>query len=60
MSTIAKQLDVGVDDQDRDEFDHFINADPTKIDCTPLEWWCRYEQQRQAYPIRKLSGLMSR
>ena len=46
---ISNLLDVGIDISNRDEFEHFITADPIKIDCTPLEWWCRYEQ-RQAFP----------
>ena len=46
---IAKLLDIGMDDLDQDEFNHFITADPIKIDCNPLKWWYRYEQC-QAFP----------
>jgi hypothetical protein len=31
---------------DRDCFETFVEAVPTQIDCTPLEWWCRIEQRR--------------
>lgn len=32
-----------------DDLDAFINVTPFKIQCTPLEWWCRPEQRSQ-YP----------
>jgi hypothetical protein len=32
-----------------DDLDAFINIKPFKIQCTPLEWWCRPEQRSQ-YP----------
>lgn len=32
---------------DGDELDAFISSPAIKIDCTPLEWWCRIEQRRQ-------------
>jgi hypothetical protein len=34
---------------DKDNFDVFISASAIRIDCTPLEWWCRIENRRQ-YP----------
>jgi hypothetical protein len=34
---------------DADDLDAFINIKPFKIQCTPLEWWCRPEQRSQ-YP----------
>lgn len=33
----------------KDDLDAFINDKPFKIQCTPLEWWCRIEQRSQ-YP----------
>ncbi|KAG7423575.1 putative AC transposase [Fusarium oxysporum f. sp. raphani] len=32
---------------DSDDLEAFINAPAIKIDCEPLEWWCRTEQRRQ-------------
>lgn len=32
---------------DSDNLEAFINAPAIKIDCEPLEWWCRTEQRRQ-------------
>ncbi|RKL02611.1 hypothetical protein BFJ70_g17345 [Fusarium oxysporum] len=32
---------------DGDNLDAFINSPAIKIDCKPLEWWCRIEQRRQ-------------
>jgi hypothetical protein len=32
-----------------DNLDAFINTEPRKIGCKPLEWWCRSEQ-RSSYP----------
>ncbi|KAL9563688.1 hypothetical protein ACKAV7_012077 [Fusarium commune] len=32
---------------DSDNLDAFINSPAIKIDCKPLEWWCRIEQRRQ-------------
>lgn len=35
--------------RDVDDFKAFITSQPTSIDCTPLQWWCRPEQ-RARYP----------
>lgn len=47
---LAQELDVlDNDDEDEDEFERFIYSKPTKIMCSPLEWWCK-EEQRSQFP----------
>lgn len=45
---IAQELDVTEND-DEDEFEKFVIAPPHKINCSPLQWWCK-EEQRLEYP----------
>lgn len=47
---LAQELDVvGPAMDDFDEYKSFINQTPNMIDCSPLAWWLREEQQ-QRYP----------
>lgn len=50
---IAVVADISADD---DDFMRFINTTPYRINCTPLEWWCRIEQRRQ-YPRLHLMAI---
>jgi len=50
---IAMIADTSAED---DDFMRFINTAPYRIDCTPLEWWCRIEQRRQ-YPRLHLMAI---
>lgn len=55
LERIMKDMEVATDDQrDVDDFRIFIEKPTFRIDCTPLEWWCRIEQ-RTSYP--KLSKM---
>jgi len=50
LDLLMKDMEVITDDlQDHDHFGKFIASDTFRIDCTPLEWWCRIEQ-RTRYP----------
>ncbi|TQV91003.1 Ribonuclease H-like protein [Cordyceps javanica] len=40
---------------DGDNLDSFVNAPAIKIDCTPLEWWCRVEQRRQFPSLSRMA-----
>lgn len=40
------EVDTGAS-TDGDSLDAFINSPAIRIDCRPLEWWCRVEQRRQ-------------
>lgn len=42
------QIEVA-DSTEDDSFDTFISGPPIRIDCAPLQWWCRTEQPQQ-YP----------
>ncbi len=42
---------------DVDDFMIFITSQPTAIDCTPLQWWCRPEQ-RARYPRLSRMAIM--
>ena len=38
-----------------DDLDAFINVNPFKVQCTPLEWWCRSEQRSQYPRLRRMA-----
>lgn len=46
---LAQELDVVSAIIDADEYDTYISHTPIPIDCSPLQWWLRDEQQ-QRYP----------
>lgn len=50
LELLVQELDV-VDDcaEDQDDFDSFIAAEPIRIACKPLDWWCHPDQRRR-YP----------
>jgi hypothetical protein len=48
---LTQELDVvGQGMDDLDEHKSFITQTPIAIDCSPLAWWLREEQQQQRYP----------
>lgn len=50
LAQLLKSMEVkDAISMDRDDFDAFTSSPPIKIDCTPLEWWCRIENRRR-YP----------
>ncbi|KAI3572257.1 hypothetical protein IWW34DRAFT_229093 [Fusarium oxysporum f. sp. albedinis] len=44
---------------DGDNLDAFINSPAIKIDCKPLEWWCRIEQRRQFPRLSRMQASKS-
>jgi hypothetical protein len=55
LALLMKEMEVVTTEaQYDDDFQAFIEAPTFRIDCNPLQWWCRSEQ-RQRYP--KLSHM---
>ena len=48
------EVETGVT-TDGDDLDAFISSPAIKIDCTPLEWWCRIEQRRQFTRLSRMA-----
>ena len=48
------EVDTGMA-ADGDDLDSFVNAPAIKVDCTPLEWWCRVEQRRQFPSLSRMA-----
>jgi hypothetical protein len=55
LALLMKDVEVKTTvSRNEDNFMGFITSSPMAINCTPLEWWCRFEQ-RKRYP--RLSGM---
>ena len=53
---LAQELDVvGPATKDLDEYSSFIAKAPISIDCSPLTWWLREEQQRRYPRLSKMA-----
>jgi hypothetical protein len=49
LDRLLQEIAVPADNPDGDNFMSFIEAPTSRIDCSPLVWWCRIEQ-RERYP----------
>lgn len=57
LDLLMKDMEVIPEDiRDDDDFIVFTKAAPFRIDCTPLEWWCRTEQKSR-YPRLHLMAI---
>jgi hypothetical protein len=46
LDLLMKDMEViTADVRDDDDFKTFVESPPFRIDCSPLEWWCRAEQE---------------
>ena len=56
LESIMRDMEVTTSDAgDEDDFMTFINAPTFRIDCTPLEWWCRKEQYDRYPRLSKMA-----
>lgn len=57
LDKLMKDMDVTTEEesQDKDDFVAFTESTAVRIDCTPLEWWCRAEKRKNCPRLSRMA-----